>query len=111
MRRVIESSDEDSDNDDDENERAGEKSNKRVSAASGVTSKNTASEEVRKDDTNEPSSTKQAGTSRAVGQGKQKPKEATRRSTRLRRGVTKMGGVMINLVDHKWEEASKAEPR
>ena len=50
----------------------------RANAASGVTTKKTAGDEDRKDDTNEPSGTEQAGTSRTDGQSKQKPGEATR---------------------------------
>ena len=72
-------SDEDSEDDDDENKRAGEKSNERANAASGVTTKKTAGDENRKDDTNEPSGTEHAGASRTVSQSKQKPGEATRR--------------------------------
>ena len=100
LGRLLESSDEESDDDNDENERAGER-NEREVAASGGTAMNTASEERRDKETGEPSGTKQASSSKTIGQKTRKLEEATRRSTRQRKEVDEMGGVMIHLFDQK----------
>ena len=49
---------------------------------------------------NEPSGTDKEQTSKTVGKRKLR-EDATCRSTRQRRGVDKMGGVMIHRIEHK----------
>ena len=50
---------------------------------------------------NEPSGTDKERTPKTVGGKRKQDKEATRKSTRQRRGVDKMGGVMIHRIEHK----------
>ena len=59
-----------------------------------------ASREFQVNEANEPSGMKQAGLSRTVGEKRQNSEEATRRSTRKRKGVDKMSGVMIHRVEY-----------
>ena len=81
--------------------RTNERSRAIKCATSGGTAMNKASEERRDKETNELSVTEQAGASRTVGQKNKKSEKATRQSTRQRKGVDKMGGSMIHLVDRK----------
>ena len=50
---------------------------------------------------NEPSGTDKEQTPKTVGNKRKLSEEATRRSTRKRRGVNKMVGVMIHRIEHK----------
>ena len=101
-RRVVESSDEDSD---EENE--SERTN--VRQESGAT-KTTATEN-QASGADEPLVTKKAIVSKAVGHTRKLSEEATRRSTRQRKGVEKMGGVMIHRIEYKWAKEEKGPGR
>ena len=50
---------------------------------------------------NEPSGKVKGKTPKTVGNKRKLSEEATRRSTRQRRGVDKKGGVMIHRIEHK----------
>ena len=50
---------------------------------------------------NEPSGADNAKTPKTVDNKRKLSEEATRRSTRQRRGVDKMGGIMIHRIEHK----------
>ena len=94
-KRLLESSDEESE-EEDENERA----NERRDQCAVTTSFKTSSREFQVNEANEPSGMKQAGLSRTVGEKRQNSEEATRRSTRKRKGVDKRSGVMIHRVEY-----------
>ena len=88
----MESSDEESD-EEDENERT----NKRQEGEATTTTatQNQAS------GANEPSGTEKAISPKTVGQKRKVSEEATRRSTRQRKGVDKISGVMIHRIEYK----------
>ena len=50
---------------------------------------------------NDPSGTDKEQTPKTVGNKRKLGEEAMRRSTRQRRGVDKLGGVMIHRIEHK----------
>ena len=90
-RRVMESSDEESE-EEDENKQTNERRDgeTKITAAKNRTTA-----------TSEPSCTEQTSVSKTIGQKRKVTKEATRRSTRQRKGVDKMGGVMIYRIECK----------
>ena len=86
-RRVLESSDEESD---EENENARTNMRQEGKATRTTATKNQASE------ANEPSGTEKAILRKTVGQKRKTIEKVTRRSTRQRTRVDKMGGMMIH---------------
>ena len=88
----MESSDEESD-EEDQNERTNVRQEGEATTASAT--ENQASR------ANEPSVTEKAILPKTVGQKRKVSEETTRRSTRQRKGVDMMGGVIIQRMEYK----------
>ena len=92
-RRLLESSDEESD-EKNENENARTNVRQEGKATRTTATKNQSSE------ANKPSGTAKAILRKTVGQKRKISEEVTRRSTRQRKGVDKMGGMMIHRIEY-----------